>query len=64
MERQTYNAKELAELVGVSESMAYKYIRQMNAELATQGFLTVRGKVPRAYVGKRFFGQDTSARRE
>lgn len=41
MSRQTYNARELAELLGVSESKAYQYIKQMNAELTKQGFLTV-----------------------
>ena len=56
MSRQTYNAKELGEALGVSESMAYKFIRQMNAELASQGFLTVRGKVSKAYADTRFFG--------
>ena len=61
MSRATYTAKELAELLGVSESKAYQYIKQMNAELTKQGFLTVRGKIPRAYADKRFFGAVTSA---
>lgn len=56
MSRATYNAQELAELLGVSESKAYQYIKQMNAELTQQGYLTVRGKVPKAYADKRFFG--------
>ncbi len=56
MSRATYTAQELAELLGVSESKAYQYIKQMNAELTKQGFLTVRGKIPRAYADKRFFG--------
>lgn len=56
MSRQTYNAKELAELLGVSEGKSYQFIRQMNAELTAKGFLTVRGKIPKAYVEKRFFG--------
>lgn len=41
MSRQILNAKELAELLGVSESKSYQYIRQMNAELAANGFLIV-----------------------
>lgn len=60
MSRATYNAGELAELLGVSESKAYQYIKQMNAELTKQGFLTVRGKIPREYAYKRFFGAVTS----
>lgn len=63
MSRQTYSAKELGEALGVSESKAYEYIRQMNAELTQKGFLTVRGKVSRKYANERFFGglmQDTA----
>lgn len=56
MSRQTYSAKELGEALGVSESKAYSYIRIMNSELESKGFLTVRGKVSRAYADKRFFG--------
>ena len=56
MKKQVYSAKDLQELLGVSESKAYAYIRQMNAELQEKGFLTVRGKIPAAYVEKRFFG--------
>ena len=55
MSRQVYGAKDLQELLGVSESKAYAYIRQMNAELQEKGFLTVKGKVPVAYVKERFF---------
>ncbi len=56
MTRQLYTAKDIQELLGVSESSAYKYIRVMNEELAAKGFLTVRGKIPKAYVQERFFG--------
>ena len=53
---QTYGAKELGEVLGCSESKAYQFIRIMNDELKSNGFLTVRGKVPAAYVEERFFG--------
>lgn len=56
MERQTYGAKDLSEVLGVSESKAYQYIKIMNNELKEKGFLTVRGKVPAVYVRERFFG--------
>ena len=52
----TYNAKQLSEILGCSESKAYAFIRVMNSELQEKGFLTLRGKVPAAYVQKRFFG--------
>lgn len=56
MIRQTYGAKELMKVLGCSESKAYELIRIMNAELQNRGFLTLRGKVPAAYVEERFFG--------
>lgn len=61
MSRQTYNAKELGEVLGVSESKAYQFIRQMNTELKEKGFLVVRGKIPAAYVQERFFGVITES---
>ncbi len=60
MTKQVYTAKDLQELLGVSESKAYQYIKIMNQELSEKGFLTVRGKVPCAYVQERFFGIKTA----
>lgn len=56
MTKQVYTAKDLQELLGVSKSKAYQYIRIMNQELSEKGFLTVRGKISCAYVHERFFG--------
>ena len=56
MTKQVYTARDLQEILVVSESKAYQYIRIMNQELSEKGFLTVRGKVPCAYVQERFFG--------
>lgn len=54
--KQFYNAQEVMEMLGVSSSKAYQLIRTMNEELQKAGYLTVRGKVPVAYLEKRFFG--------
>lgn len=54
--KQFYNAQEVMEMLGVSSSKAYQLIRTMNEELQEKGYLTVRGKVPVAYLEKRFFG--------
>ncbi len=51
-----FTAKELSNVLKVSESQAYKLIREMNAELKNDGYLIVRGKIPAAYVERRFFG--------
>ena len=56
MAKQVYDAQDVAELLGVSISKSYAYIRQMNEELKEKGYLIVRGKVPAAYLHERFFG--------
>ena len=42
-------AQEVAAALTISESKAYKVIRELNNELKEQGKLTVRGKVNRRY---------------
>ena len=49
-------AAELAEIMGISNGHAYKLIREMNADLKKQGFLTISGKLPRAYLVKCLYG--------
>ena len=46
--------KEVMALLGIGRSMAYKYIAELNRELEEQGYLTVKGKVPKKYLEKRF----------
>lgn len=46
---------EAKEMVGCSDQMAYKVIRQLNKELAAQGVRTVNGKVSRTYLIERYF---------
>jgi hypothetical protein len=56
MTKQLYDAHDVMEVLRVSESKAYKIIKQLNCELEKDNFLTIRGKVPIAYLQKRFFG--------
>lgn len=44
-EKRFLNAKEIAEITGLSKEGSYKIIRELNDELTRKGFLTVRGKV-------------------
>lgn len=50
------NANDVANELGVSKGHAYKLIRQLNGELETSGYLTVSGKIPRAFWEKKFYG--------
>ena len=63
MNKRTYGAEELSELLGISKSKAYQHIKQMNDELKAKGYLIVRGRVPIEYAEQRFF-ISTSQRQE
>ena len=41
--------------------MAYRVISQLNEELEKKGYLTLRGKVDRLYLHRRFFPEVNSA---
>lgn len=56
MKRQYLTAREVGEILGVSESKSYSVIRKLNAELEKSGFLVVRGKVPAAYLQEKIYG--------
>lgn len=36
-------------------------VRRMNAELTQQGYLTMAGKIPRAYWARKMYGYELSA---
>lgn len=48
-----YNKNDVCEILGVADSKAYKIIKQLNDELASIGYITVRGRVPAEYFEKR-----------
>ncbi len=45
--------KEVAARLECSERKAYEIIRTLNAELKEKGYITIAGRVPRAYFEKR-----------
>ena len=59
MNKQYVTADELVETLGVSEGKAYQIIRQLNDELAAEGFIKIAGKCPRKYFEKRYYGYDS-----
>lgn len=50
------NAEEVAIELDVSKPFAYKLIRQLNDELREEGFITISGRVSRAYFQEKFYG--------
>lgn len=49
------SANEVAEILQVSISTAYRIIREMNAELEEQGKITLSGKVSRRYFEEKTY---------
>ena len=45
--------KEVASLLGISDSYAYKIMRQLNDELKQKGMIIISGKVNRRYFMER-----------
>ena len=40
---------EVADILCISKSYAYKIVRKLNAELKQQGYLTISGRINRQY---------------
>lgn len=54
MDNELYiGAQELMKLLPIKKTKAYELIRKANKELKEQGYLTIEGKVPRAYLFSR-----------
>lgn len=45
---------DVMEELDISKPAAYRIIRQLNLELQTAGYMTVRAKIPRTYWNERF----------
>jgi len=48
------DVEQVQQELGIPQSSAYKIIRDLNKELAEQGYYTIRGKVEKSYLLKRF----------
>ena len=54
MEDKTFmTVEQVAKELDVSESYAYKVIRELNAELKKQGYVTIRGRINANYFKKK-----------
>lgn len=53
---QTYlKMEDVKEIVGVSESKAYKIIQALNKELKSKGYIVVAGKVPTKFFKEKYY---------
>ena len=60
MEKKFIRVDEVARVLEISESHAYKIMRKLNRELEAKGYITVAGRVNRQYFNERFYGAERS----
>jgi transcriptional antiterminator len=49
------NAKDIAVILDVSESSAYRIIKKLNAELMNHGKIVIAGKISRRYFEEKIY---------
>lgn len=52
-EKLYYTAKEVAEMLGISEGKAYEVIRILNKEMRDKGYLVIQGRANKNYFLKK-----------
>lgn len=52
------SAEEVAKELECSKSHAYKIVKRMNKELAAEGYITMAGRIPKAYWAKKMYGYE------
>lgn len=50
-----YTAEEIAEILKVSVSHAYRLIGEMNTELRKKGYMVARGRISKKYFFERYY---------
>ena len=57
-EKKFIRVDEVARVLDISESHAYKIMRKLNRELEEKGFITVAGRINRQYFNERLYGAE------
>ena len=52
------SAGEVAQELNCLKSHAYKLVKAMNKELAAQGYITMAGRIPKAFWAKKMYGYE------
>ncbi len=53
-----YRAEDVAEMLGISKSQAYKVIHSLNDELKTKDVIIQAGRVPKPFFHEKYYGLD------
>lgn len=54
MDDRIYTVKDVMECLQCSNTKAYQIMRELNKELAKEGYMTLRGRIPRKRFEERF----------
>lgn len=60
MDKRFFTAQDVADYMGVAVPTAYKIIRKLNAELESQGYIVISGRVSRKYFETKVYGRETA----
>ena len=58
--RYMMSAEDIAKELNCSKSHAYKIVKELNKELAGQGYITMAGRIPRPFWAKKMYGYELS----
>lgn len=51
-----YTAQDLQEMLGISRAKAYKIIKELNKNLADQGYIVIAGRIPKKFLEEKCYG--------
>ena len=64
MEKMFLRVSDVEEILGVSESYAYKLIRKLNKEMQDMGFQTIQGRIETKLFYEHFYQTQNYERRD
>ena len=64
MEKMFFRVADVEEILGVSESYAYKLIRKLNKEMKAMGFETIQGRIDTKFFYEHFYQTQNYDRRD
>ena len=53
-------SEDIASMLSVSKTTAYRIIHKLNEELRSKGYITVAGRVPKTIFDKRFYSDEVT----
>lgn len=55
VENKFFNVKDISEMLGISETTAYRLIKKLNEDLKKKGMITISGRISKRYFQERTY---------